>query len=488
MLLSTLTLTLAVPLLPQSSERRNPEFEALSRRWGSAVEAGLVPGLAVCVVEGDELLHLEVFGTRDVEDPKPVTPDTQFYIASATKPFVAFATQQLAEQGRLELDHEVSRHLPRLHFAEGTPPWSVRDLLCHKPGIQSFPVVFLDAYTGEITDDRYYHFLSEVVPTGRVTYTNLHFTLAGRVLESVVGKPWKEVLREQIFAPLGMERTTGYATSMYAGEDVAFPSVLMDGEYRHASVRKCDETMHAAGGLGTTIHDLSRWLRVHLNEGSLEGQRLLSPEGIEEMVREQSRIERGDVDGFGLGWMRSSFLGQRRLQHGGGYIGSAALISFLPELGVGVAVLSNTDRMGNALCDLVTEDVFRFFLAEAANYDPLPGLHDRFQQNRRRSRSASGPVESSAPSAEGSALSLAPQSYVGGYTSEHWGTFVVREVEGRLRGKLGNLDVRITPLGKDRFQASSGAALDAESSFLVESGAVRGISMSLRNREIVFER
>ena len=468
---------------------RDPEFGELSARWASAVEELRVPGMAVVVLEGDEILHLETFGLRDVVNGKPVTPDTIFYIASATKPFVAFAAKQLEEQGKLDLDAPVKRYLPRLELADAEVARSmtVRDLLCHRPGLSNFPVVFLDAYTGQITEDRYYHFLAGTEPTGIVTYSNVHFTLAGRVVEAVGGAHWKDVLASSIFEPAGMSRTTGYADTMYADADVAYPSSWVEGGFEYASVRKTDATMHAAGGLGTTIKNAANWIRLHLGEGMLGDTRLMSREGMAEMLSNQSEsaeMQSRGIDGFGLGWMRGQRYGHTRYQHGGGYVGTAAMISFVPDIGLGVAVLANAGGIGSSLCDLVTADVYAFLMAEN-EYDPLPGLIER---RRRSLTNDAGSAEGENPAAAAGALSAPVDAYVGDYTNEHWGTLRVERDGDLLVGRLGNIRLSLHARGQDRFFAFNANSFEGDGSFEVNAGEVSGIRVDIAGNEVRFER
>lgn len=478
----------AAPASAGGDEVLHPDFQDLGRRWEAAVRGLGVPGLAVCVVEQDEILHLQTFGVRDVESGAPVTPDTMFYIASATKPFVALACLDLVEEGRLELDAPVQAVWPGFRLADDVASKTItpRDLLCHRPGIQSSAIVFLDAYTGEITPARYDHFLAEVEPTGRVTYTNVHFTLAGRVLEAIEGRPWKEVLRKRIFEPLGMTRTTGYADWMYAQEDVAFPTVRVGTEHVRSDVRKSDATMHAAGGLGTSVSDASRWLRLQLGRGKFAGERLVPEELMDEMFREQSRVDDPNPDparaGFGLGWMRGERSGTTALQHGGGYVGSAALFSFLPELGLGVVVLANTDGPGHTLCGLVTDDVYAFLLAEE-RYDPLPGLMDRYAAAAVAAEASAASLPENGKSMPKLALPLA--AYVGTYANVHWGTVTLEQGPDGLSGRIGALRFAVRSEGPERFRCVATNSLDALCDVLVEDGTVRGLELELREGQAV---
>ena len=273
------------PLIAQEEKSAAPttisapkELADLPGRWQDAMKDLGVPGMAVAVVSGGKMIMLEVFGVRDPQAGTPVTPETAFYIASSTKSFTAMGIMQLVEQGRVDLGEPVKKYLPRFELsdAELTKGLTIRDLLSHAKGIDSDPIVFLDAYTGQITDDLYYRHLRDADIAGKFAYNNVHYTLLGRVVHAVSGKPWQDYLGDHIFAPAGMSNATCYADQMYSRADVAFPTVTHGTGLRRSRIRKTDRTMHAAGGMGTSINDLARWLLVNLNGGRVGDAQILS--------------------------------------------------------------------------------------------------------------------------------------------------------------------------------------------------------------------
>ncbi len=475
------SLALSFPL-PLSSDL----FEGLPARWEQAMADLHVPGLAVTIVLDDEVVLLEGWGERDVETHRPVTPDTAFYIASATKPFVAVALAALAESDALDLDLPVRTYLPRFELADprAARAMTVRDLLCHAPGLNYGPIVLLDAYTGEITEDRYYHFLAQATPQGTTRYSNVHFTLAGRVLEAVTGQRWREALAQRIFEPAGMTATTGFADEMYAREDVAFPSVWSDGRFALATVRKNDDTMHAAGGLGTSARDAGRWLRLNLNRGVLDDEEFFSEATAADIFslhsEEEGRPARLFPDrGFGLGWMVSGFRDHTVYQHGGGYVGTAALFSFLPELGIGVAALANSAEGGNALCTVVVRDVYERLLGEGEE-DYLTPLVQRL---RTRAEAVRAPTARPLPVE----LSLAPEAYAGDYVNEHYGTLHIHFEGERMGARLGRYAFEVLPAGVDRFEGEV-VVFSGEFRFGIENGRARTITVPIRGQETLFAR
>ena len=257
----------------------------------------------------------------------------------------------LVEDGMLELDAPVSQYLPQMKLAdpELTFKLTVRDLLCHRHGLDSSPIVFNDAYSGQITDDLYYRLLSKVTPMGDVQYSNVHFTLLGRVIQAVSGQHWRDYLRDRVLQPGGMTRTTGYASIMYGDDNAAQPMMLINDEWVHSAVRKTDRTMHAAGGMGTTAHDLGRWLRINMNDGKIDGQQVVAAEHVQQMKTRVSELANrsGKIRqrvGFGLGWFVGNYRDENHtyIEHGGGYVGTAAHVSFIPEKALGVGILANS--------------------------------------------------------------------------------------------------------------------------------------------------
>src|SRR5262245_32427283 len=250
-----------------------PELSGFVPRWRGALETLDAPGFALAVVKEGRVLAIDAFGVRDTSGA-PATIDTGYYIASATKPFTALAACLLAAEGKLDLDAPLKKVLPQLELADAelAETLSLRDLLCHRPGLESGPIVHRDAYTGEITDEIYFELLREAEIAHAVRYSNVHFTLAARALEAVSEKNWQDLLAERVFAPLGMTRTTAYASQLYGKAEHADPMLRIGGAWVKSPLVKTDRTMHAAGGMGTTARDAARWLLFNTEGGSIDGQ------------------------------------------------------------------------------------------------------------------------------------------------------------------------------------------------------------------------
>ncbi|MHC5110070.1 MAG: serine hydrolase [Planctomycetota bacterium] len=427
-------------------------FDARFARIGEELD---VPGMAVAVVKDDKIVYRNAFGTRDPESGKPVDMDTVFYIASSTKSFTAAAILTLVDEGELSLDDPVRKHLRRFDLGKKklTHSVTIGDLLSHGKGISNGPIVWLDAFTGQINEARFYHWLPESEVKGGFEYTNLHYTLLGRVLEAKTGKSWKDVLADRLFAPIGMDAATCYADDMYAeGQNVAYPSALDSKGLSRTEIRKINTTMHAAGGMGASANDMARWIRFQLNGGEIDGALILKPETMKKshgLIAKGKRNILGRArEGYGLGWFVGSYQGETLVDHGGGYVGTAAAVSFMPERGIGVVVLANASTIAT---ELITLEIYDLLLGTKGK-DQLPRMARMTRQRRDRMRQESE-VKGANPVDGG--LSLPAEAYVGTYESRDWGTVELVLRDGKLCGRMGALPLSFGSTGTDKFMVGA---------------------------------
>lgn len=461
--------------------------------WKRALKELNVPGAALVVVQNDEIIALETYGRRNVATGAPVTPDTMFYVASCTKPFTAAGVAALAEEEQLALDAPVRHYLSRFALADeqAATTITVNDLLCHRPALTDGAIVYHDAYTGQITDDLYYARLAHVRPGDAPRYTNVHFTLLGRVIRAVTGQSLKDHLAKRIFAPAGMSRTTAYASRMYSDDDCAVPAVISAGRWVTSPVVKTDRTMHAAGGMGTTALDLSRWLRLNLNRGRIDGRQVLAPETIEAMHKYQSRTEPSGqircMDGFGLGWQRGTYRGETPLlSHGGGYIGTAAYMCLLPEQNAGLAILANGAPHGQGLSDVMAVAICDILI----DREPQDLLAAYVQRIERLCEHLKSQQPTGGNPAEGDALTLAPTAYVGTFVDPNGrgGQLQVRLEDGKLVAAAGDLPYHLYSTGPDAVAAVIVPGMQREATFRIEDGRVVALEMEVDDELVIFRK
>jgi CubicO group peptidase (beta-lactamase class C family) len=441
-----------------------PAFEGMRARWAGIMDEFNVPGMAVAIVKDGKIMAIETFGIRSPTEPggeaAAPTPNTMFYIASITKTYLATAICVLADDGKLSLDDPVEKYLPRFAAAKG-PDWkpkkiTLRDLLCHRPGMGGGgPIVTLDAFTGEITEDRYYRWLATLKPKGKTEYSNVHFTLLGRVIEAVSGKPWREYLDERVLKPAGLIRTTGFASRMYADSDCAMPMERVDGQWRICKLRKTDRTMHAAGGLGASAIDAGRWLILHTNNGEIDGHRIISADRAKEMRTLQSKFpeKQGSIrvmEGFGLAWQVGSFHGTPLCSHGGGYAGTATYYAMLPEKKCGFAVLMNASGAASGLQDVIAVDILDRLIDGDERIDVLDAYRKRLKEAKEKF--ADKDAELAAAKAKPLKLSRPASAYAGRFESADLGSMTIAPFDSRLKVEWGECELDVKPAGPDAFK------------------------------------
>lgn len=330
----------------------------LMRRWK-------IPGFSIAMVRDGEVLYAEGFGARDVEESLPATPNTLYGIGSCTKSFVALAIMQLVERGKMSLDDPVGSYIP-LKIGFPGKPITVRHLLTHSSGIPSLGTSTIALHRGIGIDtwvpwggvsDFYRHINGageEIAadPGERFFYFNAGYRMLGHIVQEVSGTRFDEYIRENILKPLGMNRTTLLKAEFMRDPDRMTPhrrdkeGEPLPTEFPYPNVADNPEFafIAAAGGIVSSVKELTNYLTMSINRGAFEGVELLSAELMEEMQRihlDRSPNLYGRY-GYGYGWgVTENFLGTRMVSHGGSILVSTAYLAFIPEEGIGVAMASN---------------------------------------------------------------------------------------------------------------------------------------------------
>lgn len=452
-----------------------PELRQLEARWRDAMPKMCTPSIAVAVVKGDQVLVCDALGQRDVDPDHAANADTMYYIASCTKAYVATGLAVLESRGKVNLDAPVKQYLPRFELADSqaSRTITVGDLLCHKPGLNNWAIVFNDAFSGLITEDIYYRRLATCTP-GSPEYSNIHFTLAGRVMESVTGKSWKIALDDVLFKPAGMTQTTADADKAYADKNVAMPLMWRDGGFIEAP-RKSSRSMHAAGGLVTTARDAARMLLMSINGGMIDGKQVIPPDAMKKLLTpRQTMPPEGKIrhfESFGLGWRLGTYRGRPYAAHQGGYAGTSAHLSFLPEDRIGVAILINAGGPASGFMDVLSIDVL----------DALLGLKERDLLPTYLEEAAKFPAEAARffsdcrPIAKDD-LSIGLDACVGEYSHPDFGTLKLVKAGATLTYELGDLrgDVLASPM-IDSMRMSFQIPRFTDGRLEIDGGRVRAV-------------
>ncbi|MFC0679608.1 serine hydrolase [Lysobacter korlensis] len=294
------------------------------------------PGAAVLVMRGDEVLFRGARGLADVDANVPLSPDARFRIGSVTKQIAAAGLLKLVEAGRVALEDPLSKYLPRY---PGAARITVEQLLNHTSGIGNYtemPGIMEGPIQRDLTTEQLVdHFKGQApdfAPGGGWKYNNSGYVLVGAVIETVSGQPWHRYLKQELFTPLGMN-DTGYG----ADPDVTARQVKGYGTDGHGAVPAKPLSMtqpHAGGALVSTVDDLARWSRA------LHGGRVLRPDLYMRMI---TPVGQATESGYGYGISISREQGSPAFEHGGWIFGFTSHLIYVPEPGLSVVVLHNSD-------------------------------------------------------------------------------------------------------------------------------------------------
>lgn len=313
-----------------------------------------VPGVAVGVLhEGQEELLGVGFTNRD--HPLPVLPDTLFQIGSISKTMTATIAMRLVEQGKLDLDTPLQHYLPtlRLQDSAATAQATLRHLFTHTGGwVGDY---FEDTGRGEDALARYVANMADlpqVTPLGAYwSYNNAGFSLAGLVIEAVTGQPFETVAQELLFTPLGMTMSFFFPEAIMTHRFAVGHTVTATAT-TVATPWALRRSAHPAGGVTSTIVDMLRYARFHLNNGRTDsGEQLMQPATLAAMQTRQ--VAAGSMaDGVGISWLLNELDGVPLVSHSGATNGQIAQLTLVPSHNFALIILSNANRGREVTRDL----------------------------------------------------------------------------------------------------------------------------------------
>ncbi len=328
-----------------------------------------VPAMGVAIVKDGRVVLERGYGTRDLESKVPVDENTLFAIASNTKAFTAASLSMLADEGKLDLNDRVVDHLPwfRMSDAYVTGEMRIRDLLAHRSGLGLGAGDLLYWPGSTYTTEEVARRLKDVpLKNGfrdRYAYDNILFGVAQLVVEAASGQSYKDFLQTRIFTPLGMRDTRFNSDFLQAGDNVATGYAPADFTKLVAAPRVSWNNVSGAGGIYSSVHDLTRWVRVQLDGGVISGEgdsakRLFSEKRQREMWSVITPIPVGkpstpeleaaapNYAGYGEGWSLTDYRGKKLVWHTGGWPGFVSRITLVPEQGLGIIVLTSAEQGG----------------------------------------------------------------------------------------------------------------------------------------------
>jgi CubicO group peptidase (beta-lactamase class C family) len=312
-----------------------------------------IPGMAVAIVQGDKIIYSKGFGVKKLGNSDPVTPNTVFQIGSTSKAFTSLLVAMLVDEGKLKWDDHVVDHLPDFMMYD---PWvtrefRVKDLMAQRSGLTSYSADTL-AIVG-FDREHIIQSIRHIKPVSsfrsEFAYQNHLFLVAAKLVEVKTGKSWEQNVRERIFNPLGMHNSSmdmksfinaGDVTHLHNNDNGKISAIPMDWKFFNWPY-----VYGPAGGINSSVLDMTRWIQFQYNNGVFNNNRLISSENLEFLHTPQTRLPKiqfHPMQYYCQAWVYREYNPYRILWHTGATSGCGTMVALIPEADIGIIILGNT--------------------------------------------------------------------------------------------------------------------------------------------------
>lgn len=330
-----------------------------------------VPGLAIAVVQGQNTIVSKGYGVKNIKTGEKVNENTLFQIASNSKAFTGTVLAWLHYEKRIDLDEKVIKYMPwfKLYLPEYTQLVTVRDLLCHRIGTQTFQGDFLN-WGSNLSRKEIIEGLAKTPPVHpfryKFGYNNAAFVTAGEIIPIITDTTWDDFIKHRIFTPMGMTRTFTDFLKMKNDPNSCVPHTIYKGQLVSMDLVDIDN-MAASASISSCVADMQKWLKLQLGKGTFNNKSIIPSSVISETWKSNTIIS--DYYGsfypknfttYALGWQIYDYQGHRVIEHGGGANGFVTKTKIIPSLNIGIIVYTNSDA--NSLYDLLANQIIEAYL------------------------------------------------------------------------------------------------------------------------------
>lgn len=402
-------------------------------------------GIAVVVVKDNQIVHIKGYGVTSISSKEKVDENTLFAIASNSKAFTSAALAILVDQGKIKWQDKVVDFVPEFKMYDPyvTANFTIQDLLTHRSGLglgAGDLMFFPDGGDFTIHDVLKSFQYQKPVSAFRTKYDydNLLYGVAGEVVARVSGMKWSEFVETAIMRPIGMQRTAAVYTRLKDKSNLALPHSTVNGKLVELkSYSNYDESFSAAAGVFASVNDLSKWLMLHLNNGKLGDKQLISVKNHNELWKPQTNINfsvipskpyKSHFRSYGLGWNLSDKNGFIVAEHTGGMPGMLSRTIIIPELNVGIVVLTNTDPGGYSFLTIGSQIMDGYLGVEKTDW--IADADKRLK--KRESESDSVTTAAWKTVAKANTKNLNKENFIGTYQDNWFGKVNIALKDGKL--------------------------------------------------------
>ncbi len=422
-----------------------------SKGIDSLVEKALakfnVAGVAVAVVKDGKVIHEKGYGVRSIATKLPVDEHTNFQIASNSKAFTTAALAILVDEGKIDWKDKVRKYIPEftMYNEYVAEDFMIEDLLCHRSGLGlgAGDLMFFPDSTNFTMNDLLSNlkYLKQVSPfRTKWDYDNLLYFVAGELIARVSGMTWEKFVHTRIMQPLQMNNSFAALDEIKDRVNVAMPhsTETADGKIKTIGLFK-EMVNGAAGGILSNVDDMGKWVLMQLNKGkygdSLNKQ-LFKEVRQREMwtvhtVMESNPSPRynSHFSGYGLGWFLDETKGNLSVSHTGGLPGMLSKVSMLPDLKLGIVILTNTEIGGGALFSAINNTIVDSYLG-LEKIDWVERYAKRMEARKSGADSVTTKVWQTVAAAKNAKINTA--NFVGTYKDNWFGNIEIFVKENQL--------------------------------------------------------
>jgi len=428
-----LFLLLLIPFIIQNSKAQNPaaDHDSLFNYINHAYQEFQLNGLSVLIVKNDSIVFNENWG--DAGKGQQVESESVYNIASCTKAFTGAAMAKLVNEGLIHWDDLVIDYLPDFKLKD---PYiashiTIEDLLSHRNGLGTFYGDLLWYETDRSNEDIIKR-MQYLPITNRFRdqfgYQNTTYIVAAEILKKVTGRSWENYLKQEILLPLKMDHTVTCANNILPDQKIAYP--MIDGEIIGFSMKHA----HAAASLFSSTEDLSRWVRMLLNNGVIEGDTILNAAIIQDMMKSRRvkningllRMEGTQFNTYALGWNMYDLGGKKVVEHGGGMPGYISKVCVVPQENLGIVILTNTLSSAPSALEMYILDSY----LKEKSYDWVKLFTDFEKRGKKAEEEEQAERDSSRILNTHPSLEL--EKYVGTYEDKMYGKASITLENGKL--------------------------------------------------------
>ncbi|MBW8362882.1 MAG: serine hydrolase [Kaistella sp.] len=316
-----------------------------------------VPGMSVGIVKDGKVIYAKGFGVRSLTTGQKMDENTLVGIASNSKGFTGTALAMLADDGKLSLDDKVTKYIPEFQMYDPyvSQEVTIKDLITHRAGLglgQGDLMFFPEG--GSLSVNDIIHNVRYLKPENpfRTTldYNNIMFIVAGEVIHRVSGRTWSQFIEERILKPVGMTSSFGSYKNAKAANSLNIIDAHAPVNGKAVAVpHDWNETANAAGGIMSNIKDMTIWAEFLMNGFTAkDGKKLVSDKQIQQLLNLQistpvalKNSYDSNFGGYGLGWFLTDVKGHKQVYHTGGLIGTVTQFTLIPDMKLGIVVLTN---------------------------------------------------------------------------------------------------------------------------------------------------